>query len=66
LVTITGTGLSGTTAVRFGRHFGTQLQVLSDTEICVLSPPNGSGNATVHVITPSGELLPQNNPFVYP
>jgi hypothetical protein len=57
LVTITGSGLSDATAVRFGRHVATQLQVVSDTEICVLSPGNGGGgNVTVHVVTPSGDL----------
>jgi hypothetical protein len=56
LVTITGVGLTGATAVRFGpRHFGTQMNVVSDTEICVITPA-GSGSTSVYVVMPSGDL----------
>jgi hypothetical protein len=67
LVTITGTGLTGATAVRFGRNFGTQLNVISDREILVMSPPgptSGSLKVSVHVVTPAGELTASSQ-FVY-
>jgi hypothetical protein len=52
-VTISGTGLTGATAVRFGSATATDLTVGSETEITVTSPA-GSGTVNVTVITPGG------------
>ncbi len=53
LVTITGTGFTGATAVDFGSTPGTSLTVVSDTDITVKSPP-GSDVVDVTVVTPGG------------
>lgn len=52
-VTITGTGFTGATAVRFGASPVTGLTVVSDTVITVTSPP-GSGTVEVRVDGPGG------------
>jgi hypothetical protein len=57
VVTVTGSGFTGATAVDFGSEPGTGLSVLSDTELTVTSPaaPNGaSGPVDVTVTTPAG------------
>jgi RHS repeat-associated protein len=51
-VTITGTGLTGATAVRFGTGVATFL-VRSDTEVSATAPA-GSGSVSVTVTTPGG------------
>jgi IPT/TIG domain len=53
-VTVTGTGLTGTTAVRFGATAGTGLTVLSDTQLTVVSPAHAAGQVDVTVTGPSG------------
>ena len=53
LVTITGTGFTGATAVDFGTTPATNLTVVSDTTITVDSPP-GTGTVDVTVTTPGG------------
>jgi large repetitive protein len=53
LVTITGTGFTGATAVDFGTAPATNLTVVSDTSLTVDSPA-GTGTVDVTVTTPSG------------
>jgi hypothetical protein len=53
LVTITGTGFTGATAVHFGGNLATNLTVVSDTSITVDSPA-GTGTVNVLVTTPGG------------
>ncbi len=52
-VTVTGTNLTGATAVHFGASVGTGLVVNSATSISVISPP-GSGSVHVTVTTAGG------------
>src|SRR5579875_3686578 len=52
-VTITGTNLSGATAVSFGSSPATSFAVQSSTEIVASSPP-GAGTVDVTVSTPGG------------
>ncbi|QGF23126.1 IPT/TIG domain-containing protein [Raineyella fluvialis] len=54
LVTITGTGLTGATSVMFGKTAGTQISVISDTSLSVLSPAASAGTVDVRVTTPGG------------
>jgi hypothetical protein len=57
LVTIQGTGLSEVTAVKFGRHHGTQLDIISSTELCVIAPPGTAGHTVpINVVAPSGDI----------
>jgi len=53
LVTITGTGLSGTIAVGFDTTDATNIAVVSDTQVIAVSPA-GSSIANVTVVTPGG------------
>ncbi|RUR01400.1 IPT/TIG domain-containing protein [Labedella endophytica] len=53
-VTITGTGFTGVTEVTFGGEPGTELVVVSDTEITVTSPAGGPGTVDVVVTSPVG------------
>ena len=53
LVTITGTGFTGATAVEFGTNLSTDWTVVNDTTITADSPA-GSGTADVTVVTPGG------------
>ena len=53
-VTITGTGLTGATAVAFGSTTAASFKVVSDTEITAVSPAGISGPVDVEVTTPSG------------
>ena len=57
VVTITGTGLSGATAVKFGPSDGTHLTRLGDDQLQV-STPAGSGTVPVIVATPTGASVP--------
>ncbi|MGX1854711.1 beta strand repeat-containing protein [Streptomyces sp. NPDC055299] len=52
-VTVSGTGFTGATAVRFGATQGAAVTVVSDTQISVVSPP-GTGTVQVTVTTPAG------------
>jgi len=54
LVTITGTGFKGTTAVTFGAAAGLRMTVVSDTQITVLSPAGSSGSVDIVVSAPGG------------
>lgn len=53
-VTITGTGFTGATQVRFGNNAATGVTVVSDTEIDAVSPAGSAGNVNVFVTTPAG------------
>ena len=56
-VTITGTGLTLTTAVHFGTGAATGIVVVSDNQITA-QVPSGSGTVAVTVTTPGGTSLP--------
>ena len=51
-VTVSGSGLSGATSVRFGGIPGTGLTVIDNTELTVISPPNPAGSVGLSVINP--------------
>jgi hypothetical protein len=53
-VTVTGTHLTGATAVHFGSAAGTTVTVLSDTSLTVRTPPHAAGTVHVTVSTPDG------------
>jgi hypothetical protein len=54
-VTITGTGFTGATAVKFGTSNATKFTVNSATSITAVSPKAmGSGTVDVTVTTPAG------------
>jgi hypothetical protein len=53
-VAITGSGFTGATAVQFGRTPADALNVSSDTQIIVITPPGSPGFVPVTVITPDG------------
>lgn len=53
-VTITGTNLLGATGVTFDGVAGTNLVVVSDTELKVTTPAGSAGTADVAVTTPDG------------
>ena len=52
-VTVTGTGFTGATSVRFGASNASAMTVVSDTQITATSPA-GSGTVDVTVVTPAG------------
>ncbi|WP_460573979.1 IPT/TIG domain-containing protein [Humibacter soli] len=62
-VTINGTGFTGATSVTFDGVDGTALDVVSDTEIIVTSPPHAPGPVDVVVHTPNADSAPEN--FTY-
>jgi len=53
-VTITGTGFTGPTAVKFGANAGTNVQVTNDTEVKATSPAGTAGQVDVTVVTAAG------------
>ncbi|MGW2403170.1 IPT/TIG domain-containing protein [Streptomyces sp. NPDC001739] len=52
-VTLTGSGLSNTTAVRFGSTVATSFTVVSDAQVTAVAPA-GSGAVQITVTTPGG------------
>ncbi len=54
VVTLTGTGFTGATQVRFGGTDAPSFTVVSDTTITVTSPPRAAGLANIQVTTPAG------------
>jgi hypothetical protein len=56
-VTITGTGLSGATAVSFGGTAATSFTVDSDLQITATTPPHAAGPVDVAVTTPGGTSM---------
>ncbi|MEV8333311.1 IPT/TIG domain-containing protein [Streptomyces niveus] len=53
-VTLTGTGMTGSTAVRFGSTNATSFTVNSATQITAASPPHAAGAVAVIVVNPTG------------
>ncbi|MEU9061000.1 IPT/TIG domain-containing protein [Streptomyces sp. NPDC048430] len=53
-VTLTGTGMTGSTAVRFGSTNATSFTINSATQIIAVSPPRAAGAAAVTVVHPTG------------
>ena len=62
LVTVTGTNLSNTSAVRFGNKSATSVTQISPTQVTAVSP-SGTGTVGVTVTTPGGTSNPV--PFFY-
>ena len=54
VLTVTGSGFTGTTKVTFGETVGTQLTVLSGTQLRVTTPARPAGAVHVLVTTPVG------------
>jgi hypothetical protein len=54
VVTITGTGLTDTSSVTFGGTPGTNISVLSDTRVQVVTPAVAAGTVPLVVTTPGG------------
>lgn len=57
VVTITGTGFTGATAVLFGQTAATSFTVNSDTQITATAPAGSAGGAPILVFTPIGSSL---------
>ncbi|MEU1438788.1 IPT/TIG domain-containing protein [Streptomyces sp. NPDC005775] len=53
-VTLTGTGMTGSTAVRFGSTNATSFTINSATQITAVSPPRAAGAAALTVVHPTG------------
>jgi hypothetical protein len=53
-VTITGSGFTGTTDVRFGGKPGTALNIVNDSRLTIVTPPNPAGTVAVSVISAAG------------
>jgi hypothetical protein len=53
VVTVTGSGFSGATNVSFGRINGTGLNIVSDNQLIIISPPNPAGTMSISVINPA-------------
>jgi uncharacterized protein YhjY with autotransporter beta-barrel domain len=53
-ITVTGTNLTGATAVHFGGTIGTSVSVGSDTQLTVTSPAHTAGTVDITVTTPPG------------
>jgi hypothetical protein len=62
-VTITGSGLSGTTAVTFGRSAASNVRVVSDAQVAVTTPPGNAGSVNVTLTTNGGSTT--GGPFTY-
>ncbi|WP_369793484.1 IPT/TIG domain-containing protein [Terrabacter sp. Root85] len=60
VVTITGSNLTGATAVKFGTIAGTNLTVVSSTQVKATSPAGSAGAVTVSVTTPGGTTTASN------
>jgi large repetitive protein len=56
-VTVTGTGLTGATAVYFGTAAGTSIVVGSDTSLTVTAPAHTSSTVDITVVAPGGTSL---------
>jgi len=53
VVTVTGSGFSGATDVRFGGKSGTGLTVIDNRQLTIISPPNSAGTVGLSVINPA-------------
>lgn len=66
LVTLTGTGLSGTNAVFFGTQPAAEFTILSDSQVEAIAPAGAVGTVTVTVTTPDGASLAEPcNAYTY-
>jgi hypothetical protein len=67
IVTITGTGFTGTTKVSFGSVAASSIHVVSGTEVAAIAPAQSTSIQTVSVTTPVGTsaLAPANDQFRY-
>ena len=63
-ITINGTSLSGTTAVKVGGVACTSLQVLSPTLVKAITPAGAAGEASIAVVSAAGTTLAPT-PFTY-
>ncbi len=54
VVTVTGTGFTGATVVKFGTTAGSSLTVNSSTKLTIISPAGAAGTVDVTVTTPTG------------
>ena len=63
-ITINGTNLAGTTAVKIGGVDCNNLQVFSSTLVKAVTPAGSAGEVPISVITPAGTLLAPT-PFTY-
>ncbi|MFG2191694.1 IPT/TIG domain-containing protein [Streptomyces sp. NPDC048639] len=63
VVTLTGSGFTGATAVKFGTALSPTFTLVSPTQINATAPP-GSGTVAVTVTTPGG-VSPQFVPYTY-
>jgi formylglycine-generating enzyme required for sulfatase activity len=64
VITITGTGLASTSAVRVGGVLCTNLTVLASTQVRATTPAGAAGQAAIEVTTPAGTSLAPT-PFTY-
>ncbi|MFJ7490397.1 IPT/TIG domain-containing protein [Streptomyces sp. NPDC097727] len=53
-ITLSGTGFTGTTSVRFGANAATSFSVVSATQLTAVVPTGGPGPVAVTVTTPAG------------
>ncbi|MFF7838776.1 IPT/TIG domain-containing protein [Streptomyces ossamyceticus] len=63
-ITITGTGLDGVSAVNFGATAGTELKVVSATELRVKTPAVAAGAVNVVLVDDAGNVT-KTNGFTY-
>jgi predicted secreted protein len=65
-VTITGTGFTGATAVKFGSTNATSFAVNSSTQITAVSPAGSAGATDITITTPNGTSTTNiNDKFTY-
>ncbi len=66
IITLTGTGFTGATSVKFGTIDATSFSVVSDTSITAVAPEQGAAMVNVTVTTPSGtSLVGTANEYTY-
>jgi formylglycine-generating enzyme required for sulfatase activity len=64
VITITGTGLAGTTGVTIGGNPCSGVAVLSPTQVRATTPAGAAGPAAIALLSPSGSTL-SPSPFTY-
>jgi hypothetical protein len=64
VITITGTGLAGTTGVTVGGNPCSGVTVLSPTQVRATTPAGSAGQAAISLLSPSGSTLAPS-PFTY-
>ncbi|MBL8878711.1 MAG: IPT/TIG domain-containing protein [Phycisphaerales bacterium] len=65
VVTITGSNFGAATTATFGGVAATGVELLSDTQIRVTTPPNPAGRVTVVVDRGDGTAITEQNAFEY-